>query len=56
VEEAIAQEKEITFERLQKLSDTVKQDDSYFKTVLLRAKREYTGQHMKAVYMDNNRG
>jgi hypothetical protein len=24
--------------------------------VLLRAKREYTGQHMKAVYTDNNRG
>ena len=31
-------------------------DERYFKEVLLRARREYTGQHMKAIYTDGARG
>lgn len=56
VEEAIRQEKEQTYEKLQRLGDTVAMDDKYFKEVLLRAKREYTGQHMKAIYTDASKG
>ena len=31
-------------------------DERYFKEVMLRAKREYTGQHMKAIYTDQSKG
>ncbi len=56
VEEAIRLEKESTYEKLQRLGDSVPMDERYYKEVLLRAKREYTGQHMKAIYTDASKG
>lgn len=52
VEEAIRMERELTYQNLHRLGDTVTMDDRFYKEVLLRAKREYTGQHMKAIYTD----
>jgi len=55
-EAVIEEEKIATHEKLSRLSDTLRQDEAFFKEIFLRAQRAYTGQHMKAVYTDQRSG
>jgi Fanconi-associated nuclease 1 len=52
--EIIDEEKEKTYALLIKQATTYK--DGFFKETLIKAKRAYTGTHMKAVYTDGNSG
>ena len=56
IEAAIRREKDLTHEKITRLGESVERDDRFYKEVLLRAKREYTGQQLKAVYSDSKNG